>query len=201
VDLRPGIPGVGKVKTSGPNPVRRYFISCHWEVFVHVLCSPIQCLNESVKNNLFIKCDSKEKKYFTMSHKQINCPLQCQCHQHYIIFRANVIFSMYMSLEKTTFIRKKIVYKMLMKLTTGDNFFNVLWATFMHADLKSTKKTVKFLIFFVLLGSAHAKAAHKMLMKLTFGVYQCTTVVWAGVLWKMKEFCVGQSFSSLMCID
>jgi hypothetical protein len=56
---------------------------------------------------------------------------------------------------------------MLMKLTTGGNFTNILQAAFRHANPDSTKKTVKLSVFFVLLGSALAKAACRMLMKLT----------------------------------
>ncbi len=43
------------------------------------------------------------------------------------------------------------------------NFYNVLQAAFMLADPESAKKTVKFLVFSLLLGSARAKAAHIML--------------------------------------
>jgi len=55
-------------------------------------------------------------------------------------------------------------------VNSGVNFINILWATFTPADPKSAKKTVKLSIFFALLGSALAKAAHRMLMKLTLGV-------------------------------
>jgi hypothetical protein len=41
----------------------------------------------------------------------------------------------------------------------------------MRTDPESAKKTVKLSVFFALLGSAHLKAAHRMLMKLT----QCLT--------------------------
>jgi len=44
--------------------------------------------------------------------------------------------------------------------------FNVGTA-FTHADPKSVKKSVKLSVFFALSGSAHAKAAHRTLMKLT----------------------------------
>jgi len=39
----------------------------------------------------------------------------------------------------------------------------------MQADAKSAKNAVKLSVFFALLESAHVKAAHKMLMKLTPG--------------------------------
>jgi len=42
----------------------------------------------------------------------------------------------------------------------GVNFINVLRADFMRTDPKSTKMTVSMLVFFALLGSAGAKAAH-----------------------------------------
>ncbi len=56
---------------------------------------------------------------------------------------------------------------MLVKLTPGVNFINVLQTAFMSADLKSAKKTDNLTVFFALSGSAHKEAAHKMLMKLT----------------------------------
>jgi len=46
------------------------------------------------------------------------------------------------------------------------DFIKVLRAAFMHTDPKSTKKTDGLTIFFALLGSAHIKAVHKMLVKL-----------------------------------
>jgi len=39
----------------------------------------------------------------------------------------------------------------------------------MHTDPENTKKTVKLSIFSALLGSAHVKGDHRMLMKLTPG--------------------------------
>ena len=51
--------------------------------------------------------------------------------------------------------------------TAGINFTNILRAAFRCADPKSTKKTVKLSSFFALLGSAPAKAAHRMWVKLT----------------------------------
>jgi len=39
----------------------------------------------------------------------------------------------------------------------------------MHPDPKSPKNTVKPSVFFALLGSAHVKAEHKMLVKSTIG--------------------------------
>jgi len=56
---------------------------------------------------------------------------------------------------------------MLMKLTPGVNFTNIIWAAFTHADPQSAKKTVKLSVFFALSGSAHAKAGRKTMMKLT----------------------------------
>jgi len=49
----------------------------------------------------------------------------------------------------------------------GVDFTNVLQAAFVCADPKSTKRQSSCQSFFVLLGSAHAKAAHRMLMKLS----------------------------------
>ena len=53
---------------------------------------------------------------------------------------------------------------------SGVNFTNVLWAAFALVDPKSAKKTVKLSSFFALLGSAHVKAARRMLVKLTPGI-------------------------------
>jgi len=55
---------------------------------------------------------------------------------------------------KATFFCQKNMCKMLMKLTLGVNFINVLWAAFTWADPKSAKKTDSLTVFFVLLGSA-----------------------------------------------
>ncbi len=51
----------------------------------------------------------------------------------------------------------------------GINFINVLQTAFTLADSKSAKKKVKLAVFFVPFGSVHAKAAHRMLIKLTQG--------------------------------
>jgi hypothetical protein len=40
------------------------------------------------------------------------------------------------------------------------NFISLLRAAFMHADPESAKKTDKYAVFLVLLGSGHIKAAH-----------------------------------------
>ncbi len=48
----------------------------------------------------------------------------------------------------------------------GLSFINVLRTAFTLADPKRVKKTVKLSIFFTLLGSTGAKAAHRTLMKL-----------------------------------
>jgi len=45
-----------------------------------------------------------------------------------------------------------------------------LQSTFMHEDLNSAKNTTNLSVFFTLLGSAHVKAARKMLMKYITGV-------------------------------
>ncbi len=49
-------------------------------------------------------------------------------------------------------------------------FANILWEAFAHIYPKSKEKTVMLSVFFTLLGSVSAKAAHRMLMKLTPGV-------------------------------
>jgi len=60
----------------------------------------------------------------------------------------------------------KVTHKMLVKLTPGVNFTNILCSSFIYADSKSAKNIVKS---FALLGSVQAKAACKMLVKLTPG--------------------------------
>ncbi len=54
-----------------------------------------------------------------------------------------------------------------MILTPSVNFTNVLRAAFAHANHESAKKIDDLTVFFVLLGSARAKAACRTLMKLT----------------------------------
>jgi len=51
-------------------------------------------------------------------------------------------------------------------LNPRGNFNNILRAAFTCADPKSIRNTVKLSVFFALLGSACAKAASRMLMKL-----------------------------------
>ena len=58
---------------------------------------------------------------------------------------------------------------MLMKLTTGVNFINILQAAFAHADPKSVKNTDNLTVFLALSRSPCIKVASKMLMKLTTG--------------------------------
>ena len=50
---------------------------------------------------------------------------------------------------------------MLVKLTSGVNFTNILCAAFMLTDPKSVKKTVNSSSFFALLGSTGVKALSK----------------------------------------
>jgi len=54
-----------------------------------------------------------------------------------------------------------------MRITSGQYFINILQAAFMNADPKSAKKNDNLTVFFALLGSVHAKTAHKTLVKLT----------------------------------
>jgi len=49
------------------------------------------------------------------------------------------------------------VHKMLVKLSTGVDFTNILCPAFTQTDLKSAKKTDGLTVFFVLLGSAQKK--------------------------------------------
>jgi len=50
---------------------------------------------------------------------------------------------------------------MLMKLTPGVDFTNILHSVFMCADPKSAQHTVKLSVFFALLESEQVKAASK----------------------------------------
>jgi len=54
-------------------------------------------------------------------------------------------------------------------MSPGVNFINVLCTVFTRPDPKSAKKTDGLTVFFALLGSSYAKAAHRTLMKLTPG--------------------------------
>jgi len=60
---------------------------------------------------------------------------------------------------------------MLVKLTAGVNFINVLQPAFIGEDPELQKKTVKLSVFFVHLGSSLSKASRKMLVKLTPDVF------------------------------
>jgi len=53
---------------------------------------------------------------------------------------------------------KKVAIKMLVKLTPGHNFINILCTAFICADPKSAKKTVKLSFLFTLSGSRSVKA-------------------------------------------
>jgi len=56
---------------------------------------------------------------------------------------------------------------MLVKLTPGLNFINILPKAFTREDPKCIKMTVRLSICFIFLGSMSVKASHKTLMKLT----------------------------------
>ncbi len=63
--------------------------------------------------------------------------------------------------------KKHLKLRCLTGMWPGLNFINILCTAFMHADLKSVKKTVKLSIFLTLLGSMSIKAVLRTLMKLT----------------------------------
>jgi len=73
---------------------------------------------------------------------------------------------------------KKAARKMLVKLTTGVNFSNILCATFVHTDHKS-KKTNSLTVLFAPLGSVGVKASGKMLVKLTIDYVRKVTKCFA----------------------
>jgi len=56
---------------------------------------------------------------------------------------------------------------MLMKLTPGVDFINILPAAFKRSDPKRAKRQSSHKCLFALLGSLRAKAAHKILVKST----------------------------------
>ena len=59
---------------------------------------------------------------------------------------------------------------------TGFNFNNILQAAFTLANPKSGKKLLNLTVFFMLLGTARVKAAHRMLVKLTPGFPICDVI-------------------------
>jgi len=67
----------------------------------------------------------------------------------------------------TEHFRQKAAHKMLVKLTPGVYFTNILFATFIHADPKSINIQSSCQYLFALWGSVLIKALHKMLVKLT----------------------------------
>jgi hypothetical protein len=64
----------------------------------------------------------------------------------------------------------KAVCRMLMNLSPGFNFINVLLTTFTLVDPKSVKNTVNHKYLFMPLGSMSAKAVRRMLVKLSPGL-------------------------------
>jgi hypothetical protein len=64
---------------------------------------------------------------------------------------------------------KKASHEILVTLTLGVNFINVLQTAFAPADSESAKKTDNLTVVFVLLRSALEKPALKNLMKLAPG--------------------------------
>jgi len=64
----------------------------------------------------------------------------------------------------------KAACKMLVKLTTGVNFINVLWVAFAPVDPKSVKIYWQLDWILMLLGTTGVKAVRKMLVKLTTGL-------------------------------
>ncbi len=59
----------------------------------------------------------------------------------------------------------------LSKLTPVLNFINILCTAFTFVDPESVKKIENLTVFFTLLGSAHVKAVHRTLMKLSLEVH------------------------------
>jgi len=63
----------------------------------------------------------------------------------------------------------KAVWKMLMKLSPGVNFINILRTAFALSDPKSIKNTVDSSVSFYAFGIYKVKSARRMLMKLSPG--------------------------------
>ena len=57
-----------------------------------------------------------------------------------------------------------------MQQPSGVNFINVFTCSFYAGRSQKPKKLLNLTVFWALLGSAHLKAAHKMLVKLTPGL-------------------------------
>ncbi len=68
----------------------------------------------------------------------------------------------------------KSAHKMLVKLTPGVIFINILWAAIARTYPESAKKTVKLSVFFALLGYLIVKSARKLLVKLSLGFSRCS---------------------------
>jgi len=85
----------------------------------------------------------------------------------YVIVRNQGLF------KSSTFLRAALTHadpkspKMTDGLTLGVDFTKFLQAAFIREDHKSAKKADDLTVFFAFLGSAHVKAARKMLVKLT----------------------------------
>ena len=95
----------------------------------------------------------------------------CQFHQRYTYkFFVRTSFSLvtFWLCQKNSY--EKFACLMLMRLTPGFNFINVLRTTFMLVDPESVKNTVSHQYLFTLLGSTYAKAVRRTLMKLSPGV-------------------------------
>jgi len=85
---------------------------------------------------------------------------RCQFHQHFThTFFVRKCFSLVTFWQQKALSYKKCVQKMLMKLTAGVKFINVLQAAFSCVDPKSTKNAVESFL--------HIKAARKTFLKLT----------------------------------
>ena len=76
------------------------------------------------------------------------------------------------------------------ELSTGVNFTNILCTPFTLVDLECVKKIENLTVLFVLLGSEHIKAVHRMLMKLSPVVDFCNIFThshWVGRSQKCKN--------------
>ncbi len=98
-----------------------------------------------------------------------------QYHLHFMsIFCADILSpkkfqSQYGIREKLhkTLLHEKGTRKMLMKLTPGLNFINILCTVLMLAGSKSVRRYRWLTVFFMLFGSTSVIAVRKMLVKLT----------------------------------
>ncbi len=126
---------------------------------------------------LFKKLDNFFFRFVAATPTSWHC--RCQFHQHFYeqLFHTKVeySYSVLLTVWLCNFLakeywRSKDSSKMLLTLTTGVDFTNILCKAFKSEDPKRVKIQSSCHFLFVLLWSLCAKVARKMLVKLTTGV-------------------------------